>query len=228
MSFLEQIYAPQNTTSDILSATYSIWNILNYVAQSRDKKYRYQRGHIRPIQAEALLNMVRSPTQYCEIGFNAGHSSALVLLANKQSRATVFDTMSFSYSMPAITLLNESFGRRIELYTGRSSDTLQEACRRTLTCDVVFVDGSHIQHEVSKDLAYIKCLLRPTSLIMVDDIQSGSGLAMQKAIHDQKYNLLQKVGPFRRNDARNPCMTTPQGPLCMEWGFAILQSPVSF
>ena len=62
MSFLEQIYAPQNTTSDILSATYSIWNILNYVAQSRDKKYRYQRGHIRPIQAEALLNMVRRPT----------------------------------------------------------------------------------------------------------------------------------------------------------------------
>lgn len=224
MSFVKQIYHPYNATSDILSATYSVWNILNYIARKYDKKYRYQRGHIRPIQAEELLKMVRGPNQYCEIGFNAGHSTALALLANTKTEVTVFDLMSFSYSKPALQLLNESFNGRINLYEGRSSYTLQKACQNQVQCDVVFVDGSHLEHEVRQDLQYIKCLLRENSLVMIDDIQSGSGAAMERELNARKYKLIKKFGPFQRNHNKNPCMTTPYGPLCFEWGFAVLKA----
>ena len=224
MSFVQQLYYPRNTTSDILSATYSIWNILNYVARTHDKKYRYQRGHIRPIQAEELLKIVRDSTQYCEIGFNAGHSTALALLANVK-KVAVFDLMSFAYSRPALELLNESFNGRINVYEGRSSETLQKACKHHLKCDIAFVDGSHLLHEVNRDLKLLKCLIRDKSLLMIDDIQSPSGKAMETHLMSKKYRLVKKFGPFKANDnVNNPCMTTPYGPLCFDWGFAILQN----
>ena len=223
MSFLEQLYNPYNGTSDILSATYSVWNILNYISRKYDNKYRYQRGHIRQIQAEKLLELVRGNNKYCEIGFNAGHSSALALLSHIKTEVTVFDLMSFSYSKPSIQLLNESFNSRIKLYEGKSSETLHKACEHKLKCDVIFVDGSHIENEVKKDLNLIKCLFSKNSVVMIDDIQSGSGIAMRWAVKKNKYRILENFGPYEKNHKNNPCMETPYGPLCMNWGFATLK-----
>lgn len=230
-NFATQLYTVENTPSVILASTYTVWNILNFFSRKHDSKYRYQRGHIRPMQARELLNMILSfsnnssqSISYCEIGFNAGHSTSLALIANPSIKITTFDLMNFQYSHPIINMLNESFNSRINLYKGRSSDTLPMACRQHLKCDVVFLDGSHLQYEVMKDLENLKCLVKHRSLIMIDDIQTASGTAMEKQIDNGAYKMLRRFGPYRPNHKLNPCMTTPYGPLCFAWGFAILEA----
>eukprot|EP00966_Prymnesium_polylepis_P162006 3743978-Prymnesium_polylepis.1 len=83
---------------------------------------RYQRGHVRPLQARVLLEAIHNATErgqqqrtYCELGFNAGHSSALALLSDPKIKVRAFDLMMFKYSWPAARLLNDSLGGRLQV-----------------------------------------------------------------------------------------------------------------
>ena len=220
--FDAQAYAVPQTYESTLAAAMSLWNVLNALARTHDPKYRYQRGHIRPIQAKEVLGLLARTEQrkYCEIGFNAGHSSALVLSSHPDILVDAYDFMSFGYSWPLARLLNESMGRRLVVYEGSSDVTLKAACAvpPAIPCDVVFVDGSHIRRQVRKDLQRMRCIGRPGALIMVDDVQTGAGDALNETegiLEDVQY-----FGPYPPRHANNPCMSTPQGDMCFSWGFA--------
>jgi len=97
-SFQNQLYFPNISDSNTLSATYAVWNIINYISRKYDSKYRYQHGHIRPIQAKVLMEILSdNPRTYCEFGFNTGHSAVLALQTNSKINVHSFDIMSFAY-----------------------------------------------------------------------------------------------------------------------------------
>ena len=224
--FARQLYVPRNSSSPAINAAFVVWNILNAVAREKEPLYRYQQGHVRPIQATVLLEEAGGKASYCEFGFNAGHSAALILVSDPAVTIHSFDLMSFNYSWPVAHLLNESFGQRLRILTGPSGNTLRHICERRKEerpkCDIVFVDGSHRRSQVLSDLALTaKCITKPGTVFVVDDTTTGSGAALQHVVNKRLFRRKSTYGPYPPRHVNNPCMQTPQGKLCFPWGFDV-------
>jgi predicted O-methyltransferase YrrM len=80
-----------------------------------------------------------------EIGFNAGHSTLLFLLANPTSKIYCFDTCQHNYTKPCFEYLSQAFPGRLELIEGRSGEQMEKykASHSQLMCDVIHIDGDH-------------------------------------------------------------------------------------
>merc|ERR1719334_872404 len=60
-----------------------------------------------------------------EIGFNAGHSACLLLLANPRARVVAFDLCEHAYALPCAEVLKRHFGpERFDLVAGASGESL--------------------------------------------------------------------------------------------------------
>ena len=219
--FTRQYYETHNAPSTIMAGTFALWNVLNAIARNHEPKYRYQQGHIRPVQATAMVESLIGKESYCEIGFNAGHSAALALNVDPKIKVHSFDLMMFNYSWPAATILNASFGNRLNIYPGSSVNTLSHMCKRKMKCDVIFVDGSHLHHIVKKDLMQSRCMADSNTIFFIDDIHTGSGVALKNMKSRGIYDTVRTYGPYPPRHALNPCMQTPQGEMCFQWGFEI-------
>jgi predicted O-methyltransferase YrrM len=97
-----------------------------------------------------------------EIGFNAGHSTLLFLLANPTSKIYCFDTCQHNYTKPCFEYLSRAFPGRLELIEGRSGEQMEKykASHSQLMCDVIHIDGDHELSNANGDffrsLAYAK------------------------------------------------------------------------
>ena len=78
-----------------------------------------------------------------EIGFNAGHSCLLFLIANPHCHIHVFDNCEFLYMKPCFQYLIDNFGERMTLYTDSSiySISLFKGNIKK-TFDIFHIDGS--------------------------------------------------------------------------------------
>lgn len=84
---------------------------------------------IRPLQPQWYYDVTRSlqPHTLCEVGFNGGHSAAVLLAAaGRQAKLHVFDLMAFSYSARALALLRALFPDQVLMHTGDSSNTVPQ------------------------------------------------------------------------------------------------------
>ena len=101
-----------------------------------------------------LYNCGKYSKNILEIGFNAGHSALFFLLANNESKLTLFDTCQHPYTEICFDYLNKKFPNRLTLVKGDSQKTVPEYIINNpqQKFDLIHIDGSHIMKHAYNDL----------------------------------------------------------------------------
>ena len=110
----------------------------------------------------------------CEIGFNAGHSAMLMLLANtnKHVEFTVFDIGHHKYTKPCFEYIKQAFSHvQFEYVEGDSTIVMPKWIKLDMhnTSDLVHVDGGHSEYCASNDMKNADSLLKPGGIMIIDD-----------------------------------------------------------
>ena len=137
--------------------------------------YAWQTGYVRELQLRRMVELARAPgvSTYCEIGFNGGHSSAAMLLANPTLTVHAFDLMAWEYSNATAALLRTTFGRRFRIHRGDSRVTVPLwASRHFRACDLTFIDGDHSRAGAQLDYDNYIGFVKPGGFVVFDDYSS--------------------------------------------------------
>jgi len=112
----------------------------------------------------------------CEIGFNAGHSTMLMLLgrSNTPLNFTIFDIGHHLYTKPTYEYIKSKFGYvNFEYIEGDSIVTMPEWIKNhpelMYTYDVVHVDGGHNEDCISNDMKNTDLLVKKNGIVIIDD-----------------------------------------------------------
>lgn len=112
----------------------------------------------------------------CEIGFNAGHSTMLMLLGRDDSPVnfTIFDIGVHAYMRPCLYYIKKEFPNvTFEYIHGDSTVTIPEWIiynrNNEQTYDVVHVDGGHSDYCIRNDMMNSDKLLRVGGLLIIND-----------------------------------------------------------
>ena len=115
-----------------------------------------------------------------EIGFNAGHSTLLMLLGRDDSNLqfTIFDIGRHSYTKPAYEYLQNKFRNvEFEYIEGDSIITLPKWTENHTDLynqyDVIHVDGGHDEECIINDMKNTVPLLKINGIMIIDDTYSG-------------------------------------------------------
>ena len=115
-------------------------------------------------------------TKICEIGFNAGHSSMLLLLGRDKTSLdfTIFDIGEHPYTKPCLNYIQSHFKHvNFEYIEGDSIITMPEWIESNKTLiglyDVVHVDGGHSEQCIFNDMKNADILAKKGGLIIIDD-----------------------------------------------------------
>ncbi|GAX81192.1 hypothetical protein CEUSTIGMA_g8625.t1 [Chlamydomonas eustigma] len=135
------------------------------------------KGNIGEVPAEvARYSAVASSPNVktiCEIGFNAGHSSIVLLTANPLAKLYSFDLFSFPFSARCRWLLQKLFPNRFHYIMGSSFDTLpwfKDKHGAQVVCDVFSIDGDHSYEGCMTDMVNAFKLMNVGGIIVADDI----------------------------------------------------------
>jgi hypothetical protein len=107
----------------------------------------------------------------CEVGFNAGHSTALWLSANPTATIDTFDLFNAhltGFMKPNLLFLQRLFPGRLTAHVGDSLRTIPSANLAT-PCDLVHVDGRHSYTNTRQDAINFMRTSRPSTLYLFDD-----------------------------------------------------------
>eukprot|EP00964_Phaeocystis_antarctica_P051566 scaffold30089_cov73-Phaeocystis_antarctica.AAC.1 len=111
------------------AAVATVWNLLDRNIEKAARNCRSHQhcpgtpfGYIRPAQLEHYSSFVwrKGPMRYCEIGFNGGHGTVAMLLANPKLQAHSFELGGYAYTAPAAELVHLYFGERFQYHLGNS------------------------------------------------------------------------------------------------------------
>jgi len=120
-----------------------------------------------------LFHLAKDAKNILEIGFNAGHSTALMLLANPNSKILHFDLNEHLYVKKCYEYLKAVFGehRFIEFISGDSQKTLPEYLNsdKIKSFDLIHVDGGHTDEIATSDINNTIKLLEKDGIIVIDD-----------------------------------------------------------
>ena len=164
------------------------------------------------LERQMYIRLARLPQvkTICEIGFNAGHSAALWLLANPNAKVIMFDIFIHTYSKHNENFIRGSghmFGlanadARLTTVVGSSLDTVVEFANNhsDIVCDIVSVDGYHDHNVALFDLAHMRRLANPAfHILVVDDTNCNYGWwCVHKAVLQREFRgdveVLARVG----------------------------------
>ena len=129
-----------------------------------------------------LFHAARHATKALEVGFNAGHSAAIMLLANPRLTVRAFDTCGMAYTRPCLDFLNSVFGDRIALVEGPSQLTV--APDPEAGYDLAHLDADHTYAAVAADLASAlpKCV--PGATVVMDDYEPANDIG--RAVRERR------------------------------------------
>lgn len=111
----------------------------------------------------------------CEIGFNAGHSMLLFLIANPEiEEVFIFDLNAHQYTEPCYKYIHSSFPTvKINFLIGDSKETLSSFTHQypqyLEQFDLVHIDGGHLEDCVKNDILYGEKLVSVNGLLIIDD-----------------------------------------------------------
>jgi hypothetical protein len=115
-------------------------------------------------------------TKICEIGFNAGHSTMLLLLGRDKTPLdfTIFDIGHHPYTKPCLNYIKSQFPHvNFEYIEGDSTATVPvwiEANQGNIGLyDVVHVDGGHSEHCISNDMKNADRIVKSGEIVIIDD-----------------------------------------------------------
>jgi hypothetical protein len=119
-------------------------------------------------------------TKICEIGFNAGHSTMLMLLGREKTPLDflIFDIGRHPYTRPCLNYIKSHFAHvHFEYIEGDSTLTMPKWIETNQThlelYDVVHVDGGHSEHCISNDMKNADLLVKKGGIVIVDDTNFG-------------------------------------------------------
>jgi len=109
-----------------------------------DKSYQKTQDINKQINLYSL-GKIESNKNIIEIGFNAGHSALLFLLAHPTVKLHCFDNCRHPYTKPCFNYISDNFPGRIKLIEGNSVEKLSDYKKQNpeLICDIVHMDGNH-------------------------------------------------------------------------------------
>ena len=115
-----------------------------------------------------ISNLVlnRNIKKVMEIGFNAGFSTLLMLLSNPTVHITCFDLGEHRYTMPCYEKLKETFGDRINIIIGDSTETLRNINDEY---DLIHIDGGHSTEVANSDIINSYRLSKSGTILIMDD-----------------------------------------------------------
>lgn len=186
-------YRPDGFRS-YLMAVYQLWNLLdryNYATlDNRTVPWLY--GYLREVQLEALVHTVQQGgvRNYCEVGFNGGHSAVAVLASTSNVSVVSFDNSAYGrHTRQNSEQLKLWFPNRFTMHSGDSKDTLLVYGRRVglgheQHCDVILVDGSHKAPSALRDLRQLRRVASCGAAVFVDDLDGGPGNAALQMYND--------------------------------------------
>ena len=119
---------------------------------------------------ENLLCLAKSAEHILEIGFCAGHSALLFLLANTTSKITIIDPAEYEHTRDCITYLKRMFPDRIVYIEGFSTEILHTLPPGKF--DFVHLDGGK-DKTIQTDLDLLKPLVVRDHVICIDDMQNS-------------------------------------------------------
>ena len=115
-------------------------------------------------------------TRMCEIGFNAGHSTMLLLLGREKTPLdfTIFDIGEHPYTKPCLEYIKTQFKHvNFEYIEGNSIITIpkwiEENKEYIEKYDVVHVDGGHSDECIVNDMRNADILVKCNGIIIIDD-----------------------------------------------------------
>lgn len=119
----------------------------------------------------------------CEIGFNAGHSTLIWLMANEKAAVYSFDLGIHNYSRPMSEYLMKKFPRRLHVTWGDSTETVPEFHQenKAFKCDLLIVDGGHTEAIALADINNFATMASEVNLLIFDDYPAERGLAFRLA-----------------------------------------------
>jgi predicted O-methyltransferase YrrM len=119
-------------------------------------------------KSKNISNMVlnKNIKNVIEIGFNAGFSTLLMLLTNPNINITCFDLGEHKYTMPCYEKLKETFGDRINIIIGDSTETLKNV---NDIYDLIHIDGGHTTEVANSDIINTYRLSKQGTIIIMDD-----------------------------------------------------------
>jgi predicted O-methyltransferase YrrM len=122
-----------------------------------------------------LVRTAREASRVLEVGFNAGHSAALMLLANPTIMVRSFDNCELDYTRHCYEFLRSIFGSRLSLVPGPSQSSVPADAIDDY--DLVHVDGDHRYEAVRCDLANCLAKCRDRAIVIMDDYEVGNDIA---------------------------------------------------
>ncbi|CAE7240866.1 Mfsd6 [Symbiodinium pilosum] len=136
-----------------------------------------------------------------EIGFNAGHSVCLMMLANPAVKVVAFDLCEHVYTKPCVEVLQSIFGRdRLQLVEGSSTSTLPEYHKQHpyVQFDMFHIDGGHQYKQARTDLENCCRMARKEwASIMVLDDTDITGVAAAWADFMAGGHLVERAPPHK-------------------------------
>lgn len=107
-----------------------------------------------PYKAQFLRNLFTSsapPRNFCEIGFNAGHTSLLFLSTVPHGVVYAFDHGLARYTIAAHDFIDDAYPERLVFLFGDTVVTIPQLRQYfpDTQCDVVYIDGSTSSYETT-------------------------------------------------------------------------------
>jgi len=121
------------------------------------------------IKRKNLMAIASRYNNITEIGFNAGHSAALMLTANPNLKLTSVDIGYHPYVMSCAAVIQNYFSNRLTLIIKDSKKI--DRCEIE-SSDAVVIDGGHQFEDCLADIATCVAYCKPGTLIVVDDYAS--------------------------------------------------------
>jgi predicted O-methyltransferase YrrM len=142
--------------------------------------YHHQSVNIFPELYTKQLNLFAIGQQagptICEIGFNAGHSTMLMLLGREKTplKYTIFDIGQHPYTRPCYEYIKSKFPHvKFEYIEGDSTIIMPEWVilnpESIGQYDLVHVDGGHSEECISNDMKNADILVKSGGTIIIDD-----------------------------------------------------------
>jgi hypothetical protein len=121
-----------------------------------------------------LYLLSRCAKNILNVGFNAGHSSLIMLLSNSKAVVHCFDIMEHSYSRKCFEYLSTHFGERIILIEGDSTDTLHKY-KTSSKFNLVNINGGQDKRSLNLDFWNSKSLCESNAFLIWNNLDFYSG-----------------------------------------------------
>jgi predicted O-methyltransferase YrrM len=118
------------------------------------------------IKRKNIVAIAEKFNNITEIGFNAGHSAALMLTANPNLNLTSIDIGYHSYTIHCANVIQNYFPNKHKLILKDSRKIDKGEIDQS---DVVIIDGGHGFDNCLLDIAICVAYCKPGTLIVIDD-----------------------------------------------------------